>query len=83
MAQIRDAIRMTQHQHGRMATWPVSIGMVTIEAAVELAIQAVKQEVEVKDPEVIRGALMAAAGTACRWSPSRGRTTTTWSFSTA
>jgi len=76
MAQIREAIRLkveAQHQHGRMATWPVSIGMVTIEAAVEIAIKAVKKEIDVKDPEVIRNAMIAAAGTDVTMVPFEGK----------
>jgi hypothetical protein len=65
MAQIRAAISKKiedQGQQGRMATWPVSIGIVTIEAAVELAIKAVKKEIQLTDPEVVKAAMEEAAG---------------------
>jgi hypothetical protein len=65
MAQIRGAISRKveeQGQQGRMATWPVSIGIVTIEAAVELAIKAVKKEIQLTDPEVVKAAMEEAAG---------------------
>ena len=76
MAQIRDAIeqKVTEaNQNGRMATWPVSIGMVVIEAEVELAIKAVKGEVEVTDQAAIRNELMAAAGVNVTMEPFEGK----------
>jgi len=66
MAKIRDAIEVKvqeHHQEGRMATWPVSIGIVTIETLVELAIKAVEHEVDLTDQEAIRTEMMAQAGT--------------------
>ena len=65
MAQIRNAIQQKvadQNQSGRMATWPVSIGIVTIEAAADLAIQAVKGEIKLTDPQVVEAAMEKAAG---------------------
>jgi hypothetical protein len=65
MAQIRKAIQqkvIEANQSGRMATWPVSIGIVTIEAAAELAVAAVKGEIELTDPVVVKAAMEAASG---------------------
>jgi hypothetical protein len=76
MAQIRQAIQHeveVSGQHGRMATWPVSIGMVTIEAAVELAIKAVKGEVELTDPVAVRAEMVKAAGVDVTMVPFEGK----------
>jgi hypothetical protein len=65
MAQIRNAIqqKVTEaNQNGRMATWPISIGIVTIEAAAELAVAAVKGEIDVTDPVVVKAAMENASG---------------------
>ena len=44
-----------------------------IEAAVELAIKAVKKEIEVTDPEVVRAELIKAAGTDVTLLPFEGK----------
>jgi len=64
MGAIRDAIQAKVEeagQHGRMATWPVSVGMVGIEALVELAIKGVKGEVEVNDMAAVQAELEKAS----------------------
>jgi hypothetical protein len=76
MAQIREAIgrSVVEHgQHGRMATWPVSLGMVIIEAGTELAIHAVKKEIELTDVAVIRAELEKASGTPVAMVPFEGK----------
>jgi hypothetical protein len=65
MAAIRAAIgeRIAEaHQEGRMATWPVSVGMVTIEALTELAIRGVRGEVDVKSREPLEAELEKSVG---------------------
>ena len=63
-----EAIRNAIHEKvvaagttGRMATWPVSTGMMGIEALTEIAIQAVQGKVSVNDPAVVAAALQEAA----------------------
>jgi hypothetical protein len=76
MARIRDVIQAKvneYHQQGRMATWPVSIGMVTIETAVELAIQAVNGTVDLTDAASIRAEMEKASGVAVTLVPFEGK----------
>ena len=76
MAQIRNAIKQKvteAGQNGRMATWPVSIGIVTIEAAAELAIAAVKGEIELTDQSVVKAAMEAASGVEVTLVPFEGK----------
>lgn len=64
MMAIRNAIHekvVAAGNSGRMATWPVSTGMVCIEALTELAIQAVQGKVAVNDPAVLLAELQKAA----------------------
>jgi hypothetical protein len=76
MGEIRKAIAgkvEEYHQHGRMATWPVSIGIVTIEAAAELAVAAVKKEVDLTDSATVRAAMERAAGVKVTMVPFEGK----------
>jgi hypothetical protein len=76
MAQIRNAIKekvIEAGQSGRMATWPVSIGIVTIEAAAELAIAAVKGEIELTDQSVVKAAMEEASGVGVTLVPFEGK----------
>jgi hypothetical protein len=76
MARIRDAIEekvVAGHQHGRMATWPVSIGIVTIEAAADLAVAAVKKEISLTDPAAVKTAMERWAGTDVAMVPFEGK----------
>jgi hypothetical protein len=70
-AQVGDmqAIRNAIHEKvveagntGRMATWPVSTGIVGIEALTEMAILSVQGKVQVNDREALVAQLQAAAG---------------------
>ncbi|MCA9728492.1 MAG: DUF3798 domain-containing protein [Candidatus Eisenbacteria bacterium] len=65
MGAIRNAIQekvVAAGNSGRMATWPVSTGIVGIEALTEIAIQSVQGKVRVNDPDVIVAELQKAAG---------------------
>jgi hypothetical protein len=76
MAAIRAAIQAKVEeggQHGRMATWPVSVGMVAIEAMIELGIKGVKGEVEVNDPAAVRAELEKASGVEVALVPFEGK----------
>jgi len=76
MGLIRQAIQekvVAKGEQGRMATWPVSIGMVTIEAATELAIKALRQEIRLNDPAAVRGEFEKAAGVSVDMVPLEGR----------
>lgn len=50
------------HQHGRMATWPVSVGMVAIEALTEVAIQGVRGEIHVEEAAPVKHELEKCVG---------------------
>lgn len=76
MKMIREAIAASitaKGNHGRMATWPVSIGIVTIEVAVELAIQAVEGTIQLTDASVIKAELEKGAGVAVTLEPYQGK----------
>jgi hypothetical protein len=76
MAAIREAIQAKvgeANQHGRMATWPVSVGMVGIEALIELAIKGVKGEVEVSDVAALDAELEKASGVEVTLLPFEGK----------
>jgi hypothetical protein len=76
MSRIRDAIKekvVAGHQHGRMATWPVSIGIVTIEAAADLAVAAVKKEIDLRDPVVVKAAMEKWSGAEVTMVPFEGK----------
>ena len=49
-------------EHGRMATWPVSTGIVDIEAATELAILAVQGTIKLNDMAAVKREVEKAAG---------------------
>lgn len=64
MAAIREAIRekVTEaDNNGRMATWPISVGIVGIEALVEVARQALEDDADVADPALLTAELERAA----------------------
>src|SRR5690606_15805286 len=74
-----EAIRNAIHEKvaaagnsGRMATWPVSTGMMGIEALTEIAIQAVQGKVSVNDPAVVAAELQKAAGAKVTLHPFEG-----------
>ena len=76
MAQIREAIEakvVSANQQGRMATWPVSIGMVTIEALMELAIKAVRDDASLTDAALITKEMELASGTSVTLLPFEGK----------
>ncbi len=65
MVKIRQAISAEVAKHneqGRMATWPVSIGMVGIAASTELAMQAIRGETKLNDIAAVERELEKAAG---------------------
>jgi hypothetical protein len=64
MAAIRAAIsaKVTEaDNNGRMATWPISVGIVGIEALVEVAIEALDQGADVTSAELLTQELQKAA----------------------
>lgn len=72
MTKIREAIEakvVEKHEQGRLATWPVSIGIVLIDAATELAKKAVLGEVKLTDQEAIRAEVAKAAGATVQMRP--------------
>ena len=76
MAAIRAAIKAkvtAAGQNGRMATWPVSIGMVTIDAATELAVAAVRDNIDLHDQDIVRAAMEKASGTDVTMVPFEGK----------
>jgi hypothetical protein len=76
MAKIRQAIAekvVAKGEHGRMATWPVSCSMVTIDAATELAIKAVKKEIKLNDPVAVLAEMEKASGQKVDMVPLQGR----------
>ena len=76
MSAIRNAIKekvVAADNSGRMATWPVSIGMVTIEACVELAIAAVREGAALNDMHLARAAMEKASGTEVTMVPFEGK----------
>ena len=76
MAKIRDAIeaKVTEaHQNGRMATWPVSIGMVTIDALAGLGVKAVRDGADLTDAALIQAEMQRAAGTNVTLVPFEGK----------
>jgi hypothetical protein len=65
MAAVRAAIKekvVAAGETGRMATWPESVGIVSIVALCELGIQAVKGETKVADPVAVKREFDKAAG---------------------
>ena len=65
MTKIRAAIAAKveeHHEHGRFATWPVSIGITLVEATTELARQAVLGEIQLTDSTAVQAAVQKAAG---------------------
>ncbi|NNF07215.1 MAG: DUF3798 domain-containing protein [Candidatus Eisenbacteria bacterium] len=76
MAQICEAIQGKvdeYNQQGRMATWPVSIGIVTIETAVDLAIKKVRDDIDITQPAVIRESMQEASGVDVTLVPFEGK----------
>lgn len=77
MVAIRNAIQekvSAAGNTGRMATWPVSVGIVGIEALTELAIKAVRGEVKVDDQAAVTLELQKAAGVQVTVLPFEGKT---------
>jgi hypothetical protein len=65
MAFIRAAIKekVTEAgQNGRMGTWPVSVGITSIEALAEIAIRGVRDGTNVADPVILKEELEKAMG---------------------
>jgi len=65
MAAVRAAIKekvTAAGENGRMATWPESVGIVSIVALCELGIQGVRGETNVADPAAVKRELDKAAG---------------------
>jgi hypothetical protein len=56
-----------------MATWPVSVGIVGIEALTELAIKAVRGDVAVDDQAALQVEMQKAAGTEVTVIPFEGK----------
>lgn len=76
MGAIRAAIQEKVNeygQHGRMATWPVSVGMVAIEALTEVAIKTVKDGAKPNDVDLLTAELTAAADTKVTLVPYEGK----------
>ena len=76
MAKIREAIHAkieAAGNSGRMGSWPVSVGMVAIDALTEHAIAVVNGEVAVDDQTAIQDELQAASGAAVSVIPFEGK----------
>lgn len=76
MKKIREAVSAEIAKHnetGRLGTWPVSVGMVAVEALTELGIKAVQGTVKVDDPIALKAELEKAAGTTVMMQPYNGK----------
>jgi hypothetical protein len=76
MGRIRETIReqvVKQGQTGRMATWPVSVHIATVEAAVEIAIKTLRGAARVADPALVEAEMEKAAGVDVAMAPFEGK----------